>query len=61
MKLSKQEFERKYKNQYLAELAKELGVTKQTILNYVKKLGIEPKGQGNKRANLNSKKKIEIE
>lgn len=61
MKLSKQEFERKYKSQDLAELAKELGVTKQTVLNYVKKLGIELKGKGNRRAGINAKKKLIIE
>lgn len=61
MKLSKQEFERKYHNQNTAELAKELGVSKQTIVNYVKKLGIEPKGKGNRQANLNAKKKLIIE
>ena len=50
MRISKKELEEKYNNMNSKELAKELGVTFPTLLNYLKEAGIKLKGKGNRKA-----------
>lgn len=50
MRISKKELEEKYNKMKSKELAKELGVTFPTLLNYLKESGIQLKGKGNKKA-----------
>lgn len=50
MKIRKKELEEKYRKMNSKDLAKELGVTFPTLLNYLKEAGIELKGKGNRKA-----------
>lgn len=42
------ELEEKYNSMTNVELCKELGVSKATLISYLKKAGIKMKGKGNK-------------
>lgn len=46
--MKKEEFKKLYNEKTNQELADYLGVSKQTIINYAKKLGIKQKGKGNR-------------
>lgn len=56
MKISKEELEQKYHSMENIALAKELGITKATLITYLKKAGIQLKGKGNR----NKRPKIQI-
>lgn len=45
--ISKKELEEKYNSMTNSELCKELGVSKATLISYLKKAGIKMKGKGN--------------
>jgi len=47
LEITKKELEEKYNSMTNIELCKELGVSKVTLLSYLKKAGIELKGKGN--------------
>lgn len=55
--MKKDELEKIYRENSLYEACKILNVSKVTLIRYVKKAGIKPKGKGNR----NPKSKIKIE
>lgn len=56
MELTKQQLQKMYETMSNKALAKKLGVTEPTLTATIKRLGIKPKGSGNR----NKKSKIKI-
>lgn len=57
IKISKTELEKIYFEKSNDEVCKILGISKPTLVTYIKKAGIKPKGKGNR----NSKSILKIE